>query len=80
MTLQVPASHPKANLVAAHREAIRRAVYPSCLNCEHWGEFTVPSLDNTPPKVYKGCSLYKGVPPPDVIVFSCVSWVDEIPF
>ena len=42
-------------------------VIRSCLNCEHW-------TDNQ-------CALYKSVPPPKVIMFSCVEeWEPDVPF
>jgi hypothetical protein len=78
--------HEKAHMVQQHakhlqadkrRAFIRQKVfrdilikqqrYPSCLNCVNWYE--------------DKCTLFKAVPPPEVIVFSCLeAWEADIPF
>jgi hypothetical protein len=43
----------------------------SCLNCEYW------DADNKD----AACTLFKATPPPQTLVFSCVThWIQEVPF
>lgn len=44
-------------------------VWKTCLNCENWSEIT------------SGCSKAGGaLPPPEIIVLGCDSWVADVPF
>ena len=55
-----------------HEKLIASAVFRSCLNCDHWLGFD---------KSEKPCNKFKVLPPPKVIVFSCIQdWVEQIPF
>lgn len=50
------------------RTLIKKAVWHSCLNCQHF---------NTG---YDVCMIYKQKPPLDVIVSSCAKWEELLPF
>lgn len=53
---------------AVFKEVLLRGQrYPSCLNCIHWGKTQ--------------CIEFEVLPPPEVIVFSCLTnWEPDIPF
>jgi hypothetical protein len=56
-----------SNRMAVHRSLIVKMCYPSCLNCSYW-------MDNK-------CGKFNSVPPPEIIVFSCVDeYEEDIPF
>ena len=54
---------------------LNTGMWHSCLNCEHWKDNTYNA------GVYKGCEIADfSVPPVEVIVHGCPSWLLEIPF
>lgn len=55
-----------------HEKMLNSRVFRSCLNCDHWLGFDKSELP---------CSKFKVLPPPKIIVFSCIThWIDGIPF
>lgn len=51
-------------------------VWTSCLNCKHW-QANVPNIT---PGLPDRCMKFNILPPLDVIVMSCVEWIERIPF
>lgn len=47
-------------------ELLRRGIWSSCVNCEHWSA------------TY--CTKYNSTPPTDVLVVGCPEWQEVIPF
>ena len=53
----------------------------TCLNCDYWntdGSYGMPVNFNN--KYPEGCTLFKQLPPPKVIVKGCDKHTDQIPF
>ncbi len=58
---------------------VRSNYWRTCINCEHFRDVRKVLL--TKETNYKHCSLYKAVPPPEVILHGCKEWQnDDIPF
>jgi len=61
------------------REAIRRCFWRSCLNCDHWNDGQAKAGNDAGKP--QGCRKASySLPPPDIIVFGCDSYVEQIPF
>ncbi len=73
-------SQERDSLILAHKGMIERGVLPSCLNCLYWQHITKVHLDDNTTQAYHHCSKWKQVPPPEVIVYSCPNWEQDIPF
>lgn len=69
---QIEASN--ARRVEWQKELIAKYVWQCCLNCSEWNDGK--ALPNTP----MGCTLHKGMPPPEVFVVGCKDYTCDIPF
>lgn len=55
---------------------VQVAFWHCCQSCEHWAANSVERKGLCEQKCYK----YGVVPPPDVILHSCESWLPVVPF
>lgn len=60
------------------REAVRRAFWRCCLNCDHYhdGKAVVGIHAGKPAQ----CLKFGALPPPEVVVFGCDHYEEVIPF
>lgn len=62
-------------------EAVKLGVWPCCLNCEHWREYTEVHLGQPEKnKREMRCAKYKQIPPAETIVVGCNQHTQYIPF
>jgi hypothetical protein len=65
-------------ILQLQQREIKEANWRSCLNCLHWSEPANPPQNRQ--VAYVGCTKWKALPPPAVIVHGCKDWEDDIPF
>lgn len=63
------------DLIQFQEKCISANIWMCCLNCSYWGP---NNIDGGP--LPEGCTHYKAVPPPSVLVVGCPKWCSLIPF
>lgn len=62
-------------------ELIKRHVWQTCLNCEHWGSKIIPAHVTLTTAVSEPlCKKFDAMPPPSIIATGCKDHELTIPF
>lgn len=59
------------------QKLINGEIWQTCLNCIYW---TNPKIDKLEGSLAQGCTLFKAMPPPHIIVSGCKDHENDIPF